>query len=58
MADTLDADPSYGQRSALAFLKGAAARRASAIGSAQARQESLHLASLASQLGSFSPEEL
>ncbi len=57
LADALDADPSYGQRSALTFLRGAAARRASAVGSLQARQEALSLATLSSQLGFVEKEE-
>ncbi len=57
LADALGAEPKHGQRSALRFLRGATARRASAVGSLQARQEALNLATLSSQLGYPEKEE-
>ena len=51
-----DASPEAGQRLALGFLERAAARRASAPGPLQARQEALALAALRSSLGLGRPE--
>lgn len=51
VAEMTDRSPQEGLRMALAFLQGAARRRLPALGTEQARQEALALASLRSELG-------
>jgi glycerol-3-phosphate dehydrogenase len=51
VADATGKSPEEGQRMALRFLHGAAARRAAAIGAEQARAEALGLATLRAELG-------
>jgi glycerol-3-phosphate dehydrogenase len=51
VADATGKSPEEGQRMALRFLQGAAARRAAAIGGEQARAEALGLATLRAELG-------
>ena len=51
LADQLGASPSYGHKSAVEFLQGAARRRLPALGPEQARQEALALASVRAELG-------